>query len=93
MLILKRKRGGVERPTRKPFFTPKTQLTNQLTKIYKAMVAKKPIKKNKTRIKTVLATLKECTILLQGSKNKVVIKVSVILASVVAGINLLIELI
>ena len=93
MLILKRKRGGVERPTRKPFFTPKTQLTNQLTKIYKAMVAKKPIKKNKTRIKTVLATLKETTILLQGSKNKVVIKVSVILASVVAGINLLIELI
>ena len=57
------------------------------------MVAKKPIKKNKTRIKTVLATLKETTILLQGSKNKVVIKVSVILASVVAGINLLIELI
>ena len=93
MLILRAKRGGVERPTRKPFFTPKTQLTNQLTKIYKAMVAKKPIKKNKTRIKTVLATLKECTILLQGSKNKVVIKVSVILASVVAGINLLIELI
>ena len=93
MLILKRKRGGVERPTRKPFFTPKTQLTNQLTKIYKAMVAKKPIKKNKTRIKTILATLKETTILLQGSKNKVVIKVSVVLASVVAGINLLIELI
>ena len=57
------------------------------------MVAKKPIKKNKTRIKTVLATLKETTILLQGSKNKVVIKVSVVLASVVAGINLLIELI
>ena len=57
------------------------------------MVAKKPIKKNKTRIKTVLATLKETTILLQGSKNKVVIKVSVILASVVAGINLLIDLI
>ena len=57
------------------------------------MVAKKPIKKNKTRIKTVLATLKESTILLQGSKNKVVIKVSVVLASVVAGINLLIELI
>ena len=57
------------------------------------MVAKKPIKKNKTRIKTVLATLKECTILLQGSKNKVVIKVSAIIASVVAGINLLIELI
>ena len=93
MLILKRKRGGVERPTRKPFFTPKTQLTNQLTKMFKDMVAKKPIKKNKTRIKTVLATLKECTILLQGSKNKVVVKVSVILASVVAGINLLIELI
>ena len=57
------------------------------------MVAKKPIKKNKTRIKAVLATLKETTILLQGSKNKVVIKVSVVLASVVAGINLLIELI
>ena len=57
------------------------------------MVAKKPIKKNKARIKTVLSTLKETTILLQGSKNKVVIKVSVVLASVVAGINLLIELI
>lgn len=57
------------------------------------MKAKKPIKENKTRIKAVLATLKECTILLQGSKNKVVIKVSVVLASIVAGINLLIELI
>ena len=93
MLILKRKRGGVERPTRKPFFTPKTQLTNQLTKIYKAMVAKKPIKKNKTRIKTVLATLKETTILLQGSKSKVVVKVSVVAASIIAALNLLIELI
>ena len=57
------------------------------------MVAHKPTKKKKERIKTVLATLKETTILLQGSKNKVVIKVSVVLASVVAGINLLIELI
>ena len=93
MLILRAKRGGVERPTRKPFFTPKTQLTNQLTKIYKVMVRKKPIKENKTRIKSALATLKECTILLQGSKNKVVIKVSVIAASIIAAINLLIELI
>ena len=57
------------------------------------MTRKKPIKENKTRIKDVLATLKETTILLQGSKNKVVIKVSVVLASVVAGINLLIDLI
>ena len=57
------------------------------------MVAKKPTKEQKTRIKAVLATLKETTILLQGSKNKVVIKVSVVLASVVAGINLLIDLI
>ena len=57
------------------------------------MVAKKPIKKNKTRIKAVLATLKECTILLQGSKNKVVVKVSVVVATIIAGINLLIELI
>ena len=57
------------------------------------MVAKKPIKKNKTRIKTVLATMKECTILLQGSKSKVVVKVSVVAASLIAGINLLIELI
>ena len=57
------------------------------------MVAKKLTKEKKARIKNVLATLKETTILLQGSKNKVVIKVSVILASVVAGINLLIELI
>ena len=57
------------------------------------MVAKKPIKKNKTRIKTVLATLKETTILLQGSKSKVVVKVSVVAASIIAAINLLIELI
>ena len=57
------------------------------------MVAKKPIKKNKTRIKAVLDTLKESTILLQGSKNKIVVKVSVVLASVIAGVNLLIELI
>ena len=57
------------------------------------MVAKKLTKEKKTRIKTVLATLKQTTILLQGSKNKVVIKVSVVLASVVAGINLIIELI
>ena len=57
------------------------------------MVAKKPIKKNKTRIKTVLATLKETTILLQGSKSKVVVKVSVVAASVIAALNLLVELI
>lgn len=57
------------------------------------MVLKKPTKEKKARIKDVLNTLKESTILLQGSKNKVVIKVSVVLASVVAGINLLIDLI
>ena len=57
------------------------------------MVAKKPKKKNKTRIKTVLATLKETTILLQGSKNKVVIKVSVVAGTIVAAISLLVELI
>lgn len=57
------------------------------------MVAKKLTKEKKTRMKAVLASLKETTILLQGSKNKVVIKVSVVLASIVAGINLLIELI
>ena len=57
------------------------------------MKAKKPTEEKKARVKTVLATLKETTILLQGSKNKVVIKVSVVLASVVAGINLLIDLI
>ena len=57
------------------------------------MKTKHPIKENKTRIKAVLDTLKETTILLQGSKNKVVIKVSVVLASLIAGINLLIELI
>ena len=57
------------------------------------MKKKHPVKENKTRIKAVLDTLKECTILLQGSKHKVVIKVSVVLASVVAGINLLIDLI
>ena len=57
------------------------------------MVAKKPIKENKTRIKTVLASMKETTILLQGSKSKVVVKVSVVAASIIAAINLLIELI
>ena len=93
MLILRAKRGGVERPTRKPFFTPKTQLTNQLTKIFKIMVAKKPIKKNKTRIQAVLATLKESTILLQGSKSKVVVKVSVAAGTIIAAISLLVELI
>ena len=56
------------------------------------MVAKKPIKENKARIKTVLATMKECTILLQGSKNKIIVKVSVVAATIIAGVNLLIEL-
>ena len=57
------------------------------------MVAKKPLKKNKTRIKSVLDTLKETTILLQGSKSKVVVKVSVAAATIIAAINLLVELI
>lgn len=57
------------------------------------MAKKKPIKEKKARIKSVLATLKESTILLQGSSSKVVVKVSVVLATVVAGINLLIDLI
>ena len=57
------------------------------------MVKKKPIKENKTRIKTVLATLKESTILLQGSKNKIIVKVSIVATTIIAGINLLIELI
>ena len=57
------------------------------------MKAKKPIKENKTRIKAVLASLKETTTLLQGSKSKVVVKISVAAASVIAAINLLIELI
>ena len=57
------------------------------------MKEKRPIKENKTRIKAVLATLKESTILLQGSKSKVVVKVSVVVATIIAGINLLIELI
>ena len=57
------------------------------------MKAKKPTKEQKTRIKTVLASLKETTILLQGSKNKIIVKVSVVAASLIAGINLLIELI
>lgn len=56
------------------------------------MKAKKPIKENKTRIKSVLDTLKESTILLQGSKNKIIVKVSVVAASLIAGVNLLIEL-
>lgn len=57
------------------------------------MVAKKPTKEKKERIKSVLDTLKESTILLQGSKNKIIVKVSVVAASLIAGINLLIELI
>lgn len=57
------------------------------------MVAKKPTKEKKERIKSVLDTLKETTILLQGSKNKIIVKVSVVAASLIAGINLLIELI
>ena len=57
------------------------------------MKEKRPIKENKTRIQAVLATLKESTILLQGSKSKVVVKVSVVAASIIAAINLLIELI
>lgn len=92
MLILKATRGGVELPNRTPFFTQTTQPTTQPTKNYKAMVRKKPIKENKTRIKAVLATMKESTILLQGSKSKVVVKVSVVAASVIAALNLLIEL-
>ena len=56
------------------------------------MVAKKPTKEKKARIKTILATMKESTILLQGSKNKIIVKVSVVAATVIAGINLLIEL-
>ena len=56
------------------------------------MVRKKPIKENKTRIKDVLATMKESTILLQGSKNKTIVKVSVVAATIIAGVNLLIEL-
>ena len=57
------------------------------------MAKKKLTKENKTRIKTVLATLKESTILLQGSKSKVVVKISVAAASILAAINLLVELI
>ena len=57
------------------------------------MKAKRPIKENKTRIQSVLATLKECTTLLQGSKSKVVIKVSVVAGTITAAISLLVELI
>ena len=57
------------------------------------MVKNKPTKEKKERIKTVLATLKESTILLQGSKSKVVVKISVAAASILAAINLLVELI
>ena len=38
------------------------------------MVAKKLTKQKKVRIKAVLSTLKETTILLQGSKNKIIVK-------------------
>ena len=57
------------------------------------MKAKKPIKEKKTRIKAVLATLKETTTLLQGSKSKVVVKVSIAATTIIAAINLLVELI
>lgn len=52
------------------------------------MKAKKPIKENKTRIKAVLASLKETTILLQGSKNIIIVKVSIVATTIIAGINL-----
>ena len=57
------------------------------------MKANKPTKEDKTRIKSVLASLKETTILLQGSKNKIIVKVSIVATTIIAGINLLIELI
>ena len=57
------------------------------------MKANKPTKEDKARIKSVLASLKETTILLQGSKNKIIIKVSIVATTIIAGINLLIELI
>ena len=57
------------------------------------MKAKKPTKEQKTRVKSVLDTLKETTILLQGSKNQIIVKVSVVATSLIAGITLLIELI
>ena len=57
------------------------------------MKAKRPIKENKSRIQSVLATLKESTILLQGSKSKVVVKVSVAAGTIIAAISLLVELI
>ena len=57
------------------------------------MAKKKPIKENKTRIKAILATMKESTILLQGSKNKIIVKVSIVATTIIAGINLIIELI
>ena len=57
------------------------------------MEEKRPIKENKTRIKAVLDTLKESTTLLQGSTNKVVVKVSVAAGTVIAAISLLVELI
>ena len=93
MLILKRKREGIDSPSLRFFSISNQELTNFLTKIFKAMVAKKPIKENKTRIKAVLATLKESTILLQGSKSKVVVKVSVAAGTIIAAISLLVELI
>ena len=57
------------------------------------MTKKKPTKEDKARIKSVLASLKETTILLQGSKNKIIVKVSIVATTIIAGINLLIELI
>ena len=57
------------------------------------MKTKKPTKQEKARIKTVLASLKETTILLQGSKYKIIVKVSIVVTTIIAGINLLIELI
>ena len=57
------------------------------------MKEKRPIKENKTRIQSVLNTLKESTTLLQESKSKVVVKVSVVAGTIVAAISLLVELI
>lgn len=56
------------------------------------MSDKKPTTKKKARIKTVVDTMKESTILLQQSKSKIVVKVSVVLASILGAIGFIIEI-
>lgn len=53
----------------------------------------KPKTTKKARIKTVVDTMKESTTLLQQSKSRIVVKVSVVVASLLGAISFIIEII